>query len=280
MDNTKEEFKQYNPFINKYELFIWDFDLTILKIHSYATDIKEEEVRSLSWKKLMCHFADPIFFRDLIYFLIENKKKVAIVSFAKYNVIKAYLDRLFDDTNIFGMHNIITPVQNCKKYNRNLRIDSDKNQYIIDLSREHNIDYKNILFFDDTYTNTNNAKDLGVTAIQIDSKKGFVKEVWNKVALNNMKPEKYNEMNSKIKYPLDTSNEKKKEYNHNPETLISQESQTKSNKNSNVTEGFENQSNFNILSMLSSFQIKQESVGWINIFSIVFIIIYFYLRNT
>ena len=125
MDSIKQQFHQYDEFISKYDLYIWDFDLTILKIHSYANEIKEEDVKSLSWKKLMCHFADPVFFRDLVYYLIGHKKKVAIISFGDYNVIKAYLDRLFDNDNIFDNHNILTPAR-C---NRHHKINSDKNNH-------------------------------------------------------------------------------------------------------------------------------------------------------
>ena len=118
MDSTKNIYSNYDNFIKKYDLFIWDFDLTILKIHSYAMEVKSTDVESMSWKKLMHHFADPIFFRDLVNYLVSNKKKVAIISFGTYNVIKSYLDRLFDDNKIFGLDNIITPLEGNKRYNK------------------------------------------------------------------------------------------------------------------------------------------------------------------
>ncbi len=130
MDSIREDFHRYDNFIKKYDLYIWDFDLTLVKIHTFASEVKEEDVTSLSWKKFMNQLSDPVFFRDLVIYLIENKKKVAIASFGKYNIIKTYMDRLFNDNHIFDKHNIITPDQNI----RHLRNGTNKNQYIIDLS--------------------------------------------------------------------------------------------------------------------------------------------------
>ena len=74
MDTTQINYSKFDNFISQYDLYAFDFDLTILKIHAYAMDIKATQVESMSWKKLMDQFADPIFFRDLInYLIIENK---------------------------------------------------------------------------------------------------------------------------------------------------------------------------------------------------------------
>ena len=43
MDSIKEKFNRYDEFVSRYDLYIWDFDLTILKIHSFANEIKEDE---------------------------------------------------------------------------------------------------------------------------------------------------------------------------------------------------------------------------------------------
>ena len=210
-------------FISNYDLYIWDFDLTIIKLHSFANHTKEDEIKSLSWKKLMCHFYGPIFFRDLIYFLRGNKKKVAIISFGHYNVIKAYLDRLFDDTNIFNKNNIITPDQNC-----NRRANTDKNQYLINIARELNIKYNRIVFFDDTIGNINGARELGIKSIEID-KDGFNNKVWNDLISESI-PEDF-------KVEKETKPDTEKEKNKKKENK---------NQDTEITEGFDSSEKYNL----------------------------------
>ena len=185
MDTSAINYNQYDSFIKKYDLYVFDFDMTILKIHSYAQNITPSVVESMGWRKLMDHFADPIFFRDLVNYLISSGKKVAIASFGKYHVIKAYLDRLFDNHDIFGLDNIITPTNE-----RIIRPNDDKNEYLIELIRNINIDYKRVIFFDDDINNINKSKELGVTAIPINPRNGFNRNVWNQLAKPNQKKEK------------------------------------------------------------------------------------------
>jgi hypothetical protein len=264
--------------ISKYDLFIWDFDLTIIKIHSFANHTKEDEIQSLSWKKLMCHFYDPIFFRDLVYFLRGNKKKVAIISFGHYNVIKAYLDRLFDDTNIFNKHNIITPDQNC-----NRRSNTDKNQYIINIARELNIKYNRIMFFDDTVGNINSAKELGVEAIQIE-KEGFNHKVWNDLAIQsdssseqfeNIETKGKKEKREKREKGEDEEDEEEENKNEIKEGFSSPQNDNLENNN---LENEKNKSNSNSL-FSSKIIIKDEYIVWVYIIAVIFIIVYFYLRR-
>jgi hypothetical protein len=275
MDSIKEKFNRYDEFVSRYDLYIWDFDLTILKIHSFANEIKEDDVKSLSWKKLMCHFTDPIFFRDLVYYLIGHKKKVAIISFGYYNVIKAYLDRLFDNDKIFDKHNIITPLDECQ---RHISINSDKNQYIINLAREQNISYQKILFFDDTYLNVNNARELGVSTVKISEKIGFNQSIWNEMVLS-LEPEQQNNTNQNqnqkkekesdiVFKPFDEKNQKK----NIPENIIEGYS---SNNGSDTTTSSNPINNF--ISSIYNIKISDRFVNLVNIFAVIFIIVYFYL---
>jgi hypothetical protein len=180
MDSTQIIYSNYDGLIKKFDLFAFDFDLTVLKIHAYANEITASQVESMGWRKLSDHFADPIFFRDLINYLISKKKKVAIVSFGTYNVIKAYLDRLFDDSNVFGRHNIMTPLCGNQRYGRNIRQQSDKNELFIELARNLEIKYSRILFFDDDLNNIDHANELGIIGVHVQ-KGGFNRIVWKEL---------------------------------------------------------------------------------------------------
>jgi hypothetical protein len=182
MNLSTEDFAKYDDFLDQYDMYIWDFDYTILKIHSYASNIELKDVESASWKKLMADFADPIFFRDLVYYIKGKKKEVAIISFGTYNVIKAYLDRLFDDNHIFDSHNILTPLSGNQRYSSSFRVNSDKNEHLVCLMRQNpSIKYDRAIFFDDTYQNIQGVRELGVKGVLINPKIGFTQRVWNEL---------------------------------------------------------------------------------------------------
>lgn len=244
MDTSAINYNSFDSFIEEYDLYVFDFDMTILKIHSYAQNMTPSKVESMGWRKLMDQFADPIFFRDLINYLISHNKKVAIASFGKYNVIKAYLDRLFDNTSIFGLDNIITPPNE-----RNIRPSDDKNEYLVGLIRDLNIDYKRVIFFDDDINNVNKSKELGVMAIQIDPMNGFNRNVWNQLAKPKQKtiPKQKKELQDK--------------------TL-----------NENVIETFENETK-----KIEKIEVEDDFmsyyINWLNMFVIIFIGIYWIITK-
>jgi hypothetical protein len=249
MDTSAINYNTFDSFIEEYDLYVFDFDMTILKIHSYAQNMTPSKVESMGWRKLMDQFADPIFFRDLINYLISQNKKVAIASFGKYNVIKAYLDRLFDNTSIFGLDNIITPMNE-----RNIRPSDDKNEYLVGLIRELNIDYKRVIFFDDDINNITKSKELGVTAIQIDPMNGFNRNVWNQLA----KP-------------------KQKTIPKQKKKLQDKEG----NINQNVIETFKNETE-----KIEKIEVETEKddfmsyyINWLNMFVIIFIGIYWIITK-
>ena len=169
-------------------------------------EVKSSDVESMSWKKLMHHFGDPIFFRDLVNYLVSNKKKVAIISFGTYNVIKSYLDRLFDDNKIFGLDNIITPLEGNQRYNKIFKPSADKNQHIIDVARHYSIDYPKVIFFDDDTNNINKSKELGISSYLINPRNGFNKQFWDNLIPSELKIIPRKEPRNKINYPLDNNN--------------------------------------------------------------------------
>jgi hypothetical protein len=251
MDTSAINYNSFDSFIEEYDLYIFDFDMTILKIHSYAENMTPSKVESMGWRKLMDQFADPIFFRDLINYLISQNKKVAIASFGKYNVIKAYLDRLFDNTSIFGLDNIITPMNE-----RNIRPSDDKNEYLVGLIRDLNIDYKRVIFFDDDINNINKSKELGVMAIQIDPMNGFNRNVWNQLAKQKQKP-----------IPKEKKERQNKQENINPNVIETFENETK--KMEKVEEKTENEKD----------DFMSYYINWLNMFVIIFIGIYWIITK-
>ena len=79
-------------FLSQCRLVVWDFDQTVLRIHSYAAKIRADMVQHRS---VAVDFADLEFFVGLVKFLVHHGINVAIASFGKYDVIQMYLDCAF-----------------------------------------------------------------------------------------------------------------------------------------------------------------------------------------
>jgi hypothetical protein len=93
-------------FSERIKAVVWDFDKTVLAIHSYAQRIAAEDVPARS---LDDDFVDMAFFKDVVDALRARAVIVYIASFGKYEVIQAYLDRVFPDEPAFTRETISTP---------------------------------------------------------------------------------------------------------------------------------------------------------------------------
>lgn len=170
-DNYKKDFYYL---LENYDLWIWDFDLTLTKIHTYKQKLDSYNVGRKKQRDLENDFWEPYFFINFVNYLILNDKKVAIISFGSYDVIKTYLDRLFGNNYIFNSKNILTPLSGDSRYGEHIpHPPNDKNQMIINLSKFYHIDLSRIIFFDDTLHNIYQSKQLGIMSVHIPREHGF-----------------------------------------------------------------------------------------------------------
>lgn len=88
-------------------LIVWDFDLTILSIHSWGERIQPRDVARRSLEQ---DVADLEFFRAFVKRASAKGVKVAIASFGVYEVIQGYMDRVVGP-GVFTRENISTPSQ-------------------------------------------------------------------------------------------------------------------------------------------------------------------------
>lgn len=85
-------------------LYVFDFDQTILAIHSFGSRIRAADV---SARNLAEDVADQAFFKQFIDAVLASGVPVAIASFGEYQVIQNYMDRIAPD--VFNRNNICTP---------------------------------------------------------------------------------------------------------------------------------------------------------------------------
>ena len=86
-------------------MVVWDFDLTLMKLHTYAKRIQPDDVIKRRWED---DFVDLEFFRKLVAELKAAGITFAVASFGKYETIQAYLTLGFPGGD-FNRKNISTP---------------------------------------------------------------------------------------------------------------------------------------------------------------------------
>ena len=153
------------------KLWVWDWDDTLINIDAYmlstmdtneilrkTDDVLDKEVPT--WK----------YFRRLVEYLVSHGVYVAIASFGTYEIIQAYMNRIFGfGQKFFNKSNIIAP---CLAVRRtvNFKLPPNKNEYIYDLMKKYKIqDFSKVVLFDDMSVNIAQAIAIGVIGIQIDS---------------------------------------------------------------------------------------------------------------
>lgn len=88
-------------------MVVWDFDLTILRIHAFGDGVTPEAVPD-RWQ---ADVADLELFRAFVHATLARGARVAIASYGRSDVIHAYMQQIFADAEEppFTLANIVTP---------------------------------------------------------------------------------------------------------------------------------------------------------------------------
>lgn len=192
-DGTQNEIHAYTE--TQITLVVFDFDLTILSIHSWGERIAPEAVAE---RDLESDVADLKFFKHFVLRCVEEDVKVAIASFGQYEVIQAYMDRIFENDAeseeqqqiIFGRENISTPSQHgtldghvvpggkvpqlTALVEKTFGVTKDQIEY-----GEWQKIIRNVMFVDDSADNVAGAVKSGfINSALIDPRRGFIEEEW------------------------------------------------------------------------------------------------------
>ena len=153
------------------DLWIWDFDDTLINTEAYDKDMSPKAIRLRSPSELSQEFPNRRFFVDLVINIIKSGKQVAIASFGTRYIIDAYMKRLFgNNQKYFTEYNTLVirrdPVTNIP-----IEHPDNKNYMIRELMRRYNIkDSRRVAFFDDQKGNIKAARKMGIISIQIPGK--------------------------------------------------------------------------------------------------------------
>ena len=159
----------FNHIIENIDLWIWDFDDTLIDTDTYySKSMSVGDILSRSNRDLEQEFPNMAFFKLFVKQLLQANKKVAIASFGTYRIIQAYMDRVFGrGQRIFTKRNILTILRD-EKTNKVLEFPNDKNYMIRRLMKIMNIGITGrIAFFDDNKGNIKQASKIGVLSVRI-----------------------------------------------------------------------------------------------------------------
>jgi hypothetical protein len=151
------------------KLWVWDFDDTLINTETYLRrDMKTNTIRKLRDCDLDVDFPQWRYFIRLIDFLVTHGKYVGIASFGTYEIIRAYMDRIFGfNQKFFGKHNIMAPCL-LDRDSRRFSVPPNKNEYIYQLMKIYRVqDFGRVVLFDDMPSNISSATSIGVIGVQI-----------------------------------------------------------------------------------------------------------------
>ena len=171
-------------------LVVFDFDLTVLRIHSWGERVRPEDVEH---RDLDEDVADLAFFRAFVLALENAGVRVAIASFGQYEVIQKYMDLTFGrGQTVFGRKNVSTP--SAVGFRDGSSVPGGKvpqlcalvEDALFDGQEKASLDagvwqaaVQDVAFFDDDEQNVRGAERAGFRrAALVDRDVGFTRESW------------------------------------------------------------------------------------------------------
>lgn len=148
------------------DLIIWDFDNTLIDTQAYIIHSMEPDFirNDMSIEQLENDMPYWNFFRSTVIKLVDFGKRVGIASFGMYNIIRAYMDRIFGfNQKYFTVINIYA---RCKI---DEPLHQDKNEYIFNIMNYYCIKSpQRVMLIDDSSPNISAAIMVGIVGIMID----------------------------------------------------------------------------------------------------------------
>lgn len=159
----------YYSLLNTYDLFVWDFDDTLIDTRTYRTsNMNPDSILTRTDSALLAEIPGVTFFRDLCIYLVCRGKRVGIASFGTYEIIQAYMDRIFGmGQKVFTRNNIKCIMRDCK--GRIVQYMRNKNNFIAEIMDLYRLnDYTRVVLFDDQLINCTDARMIGINAVKIE----------------------------------------------------------------------------------------------------------------
>ena len=160
-----------NYLVEKFKLWIWDFDDTLIDTTTYyKKSMEPEDILKRTNEELDIEVPNWRYFVGIVNYLVSRGVRVGIASFGTYKIIKAYMDRLFGiNQRIFTDVNLKAL---CRGANgKPLKFYPNKNDFIEKMMTFYRI-YEpiKVILFDDNMTNISDAMKSGIVGVKIVGK--------------------------------------------------------------------------------------------------------------
>lgn len=160
-----------NLLIKKFDLWLWDWDDTLIDTTTYyVKDMEPESICKRTSLDLDNEVPNWRYFQILIPYLVKNGVRVGIVSFGTYKIIQAYMDLIFGlNQKFFNSNNIIALCRDSKGVP--IEFYPNKNNFIQRVMNFYDLDnYQKVILFDDRMTNISDCIEIGVFGYKIIGK--------------------------------------------------------------------------------------------------------------
>jgi hypothetical protein len=171
--STKSDHLQLSTYLyDNYDLWVWDFDDTLIDTTTYyITSMKPEDIKKRDMVELDQEIPHWRYFVSLVQFLVGSGKRVGIASFGTYEIIQAYMDRIFGFGQKYFTRKNIMAACKAHRISREYKMPINKNSYIYDLMQLYKIqDYQKVVLFDDLSSNISDALAIGILGIKIQGR--------------------------------------------------------------------------------------------------------------
>jgi hypothetical protein len=160
-----------NYLVEKFKLWIWDFDDTLIDTTTYyKKSMEPEDIIKRTNEELDIEVPNWRYFVRIVNYLVSRGVRVGIASFGTYKIIKAYMDRLFSiNQRIFTDVNLKAL---CRDANgKPVKFYPNKNDFIEKIMKCYRI-YEpiKVILFDDNMTNISDAMGSGIVGVKIIGK--------------------------------------------------------------------------------------------------------------
>ena len=201
--NNNEIVSKY--LLDKFDLWLWDWDDTLIDTTTYyVKSMEPEDIINRSQRELDIEVPNWRYFKKLINELVLSGKRVGIVSFGTYKIIRAYMDLIFGfNQKLFTSNNIIALCRDHK--GQPIEYYPNKNDFIDRVMNLYNLnDYQKVVLFDDRMTNVSDAKKKCIYGVKIigkddntltkiktlqDAKKYYEKTLFSHLTIKNLEKE-------------------------------------------------------------------------------------------
>jgi hypothetical protein len=157
------------------KLWVWDFDDTLIDTVAYLKkDMCVDAIKNRSDQSLTEDIPHWRYFHNLIQYLVKHGIYVGIASFGTFEIILAYMNRIFGFNQHYFNESNIKAACSRERSDPSYKIPINKNKYVYDLMQKSRVQsFQEVVLFDDNQTNIADGNMIGINSILVSGNMNF-----------------------------------------------------------------------------------------------------------